>query len=90
MSKENEISEAEKAAFYAQADESWGSLPLCRISQGCVSPEKHPSGFVLAVTDVETKEMCYRYSFDCPGSLELFIKTMNEWLDDWKARESEG
>ncbi len=90
MCKENENKEAETAAFYAQADAAWGNLPLCRISHGCVSPEKHPSGFVLAATDIESNEMRYRYSFDCIGSLELFIKSMTEWLDAWKAREVEG
>ena len=90
MCKENESSEAEKAAFYADADAAWGSDPESSLGYGAVSTEKHPSGFCIATREKGTNDHRYRYHFDCPDSLELFIKRMTEFLDDWKARELEG
>ena len=70
-------------------DKSWGSLPECRVGYAPVSVEKHPSGFILHIREKETGKSLYRYSFDCTGSLEVFIASMTDYLSDWRIRELE-
>jgi len=90
MCKENDESGGTNLDL-SLADKSWGALPECRIGYAPVSIEKHPSGFVLTVREVanemEVGKHVYQCSFDCPGSLEVFIASMTDYLDSWKARE---
>lgn len=64
-------------------------LPECFFCtwQG-VDIKKSPSGFCFVIMDRVDGLNHFKYEFDCPGSLQLHIDSMQELHDAWVERNS--
>ena len=69
-------------------DAEWAKLPIGGITFGPVHRDTHESGFCLMSWEPERGEikrekMATRYHFDCPESLAVYIKSLQEYLINW-------